>query len=129
MRETWEETGVEITLLPPPLPAPRLPAGFPHRVLPRSWWTVSGRTSADSVTPGPHVHIDQQLIALATGTAHPDRESEPIWLSAPEFERREDCLPDTKMHALDLLAALDHVGAPDAPDALARALFLALGGA
>jgi len=121
VRETREEVGLDIVLLSPP--APQLPDSFPHRILPRPWWTVSGRASADSVTPGPHVHI-----ALAAGAAAPDRESDPLWLSAAELEAREDCLPDTRMQALALLAALDRIGPPDTPDALGKALFLAMGG-
>ena len=125
VRETGEEVGIEIILLSPP--APRFPDAFPHRILPRPWWTVAGRASADSVTPGWHVHIDQQFIALATGAEHAERECEPLWLSAKDLEAREDCLPDTRMQALDILAALDRVGAPQEPDKLARGLFLAMG--
>lgn len=117
---------MKIVLLSPP--APPLPDAFPHRILPRPWWAVSGRASADSVTQASHVHIDQQFIALTTGTAYSDRECEPLWLKAAALEAREDCLPDTRMQALDILAALDLVGgALQEPDALARALFLAMG--
>lgn len=124
VRETGEETGIEIVLLSPP--APPLPDDFPHRILPRPWWTVAGRASADSVTADWHVHIDQQFIALATGAESTERECEPVWLSAAELEAREDCLPDTRVQALAILTALDRVGGPQEPDVLARALFLAM---
>ena len=125
VRETAEEAGIEVILLSPP--APRLPDAYPHRILPRPWWTVAGRASADSVTAGWHVHIDQQFIALAVGAERPERECEPLWLSATDLEAREDCLPDTRMQALAILAALDRVGGLQEPEVLARELFLAMG--
>jgi 8-oxo-dGTP pyrophosphatase MutT (NUDIX family) len=125
VRETREEAGLEVILLSPP--APELPETFPHRILPRPWWSVAGRASADSVTTDAHIHIDQQFIALPSGAEHSDRECEPLWLGAAELEERADILPDTRMQALDILAALDRVGAPREPDALATALFLAMG--
>jgi ADP-ribose pyrophosphatase YjhB (NUDIX family) len=120
-RETREESGYEIILLSPP--APRFPEEFPHQILPRPWLIVSGHASADSVASGPHVHIDHQFIALVTGAPHPDRESEPLWFSAAELAEREDCLPDTRVQSLFILAALERGGPPSGPDALAMALY------
>ena len=124
VRETLEEAGVDIVLLSPPVPAP--PAGFPHRVLPAPWWPVSGPASPDGGAAVHHVHNDQQFIALPVGDLHPGAESEPVWLTADELEVREDCLEDTRVMALMILRALDRVGEPGRPAALARGLLQAM---
>ena len=71
LREIREEAGVEVTLLAPP--TPRLPETFPDTLLTAPWWTVRMHAGADSVAAAPHIHLDQQYLALTDqeiGRAH-----------------------------------------------------------
>lgn len=121
LREIREEAGVEVTLLIPP--TPRLPRTFAHELLPAPWWTAGMRAGADSVVAEPHIHLDQQYLAITDQDPGPDRELDVYWLGPDDLPDREDCLPDTRGQALEILAALDGLEAATGPEALARALF------
>lgn len=63
LREVTEETGLRVRLLP--VPAPPVPAGFPHtRVVP-PWWITEQDVPPDNHLPEPHVHVDHQYVAVA----------------------------------------------------------------
>jgi 8-oxo-dGTP pyrophosphatase MutT (NUDIX family) len=124
IRETREESGLDVVLVSPP--APRLPDGYPHQVVAAPWWTVSGPASPDGKSTEWHVHIDLEFLALPVGAAHGDGECEPHWLGAAQLVAREGCLPDTRMHAVMILEALDRTGGPLKPAELARSLHRAL---
>lgn len=124
VRETREEAGLDVVLVSPP--APRLPDGYPHQVLAAPWWTVSGPASPDGKSTERHAHIDLEFLALPVGAAHGDGECEPHWLGAAQLAAHEDCLPDTRMHAMMILRALDRADGPLEPDELAGMLHRAL---
>ncbi|MBR7825844.1 NUDIX domain-containing protein [Actinospica sp. MGRD01-02] len=124
VRETREEAGLDVVLVAPP--TPRLPEGYPHQVLAAPWWTVSGPASPDGKCAIRHVHIDLEFLAVPLGAAHGDGECEPHWLGAAQLASREDCLPDTRMHAVMILEALDHIDGPLEPAELASTLHSAL---
>lgn len=126
IRETREEAGLDVVLVSPP--APSLPDGYPHQVLAAPWWTVSGAASPDGKSAVRHLHIDLEFLAVPVGAAHGDGECEPHWLGAAQLAAREDCLPDTRMHAVMILEALDRIGGPLEPAELANTLHRALTG-
>lgn len=125
LREIREEAGLEVTLLPPP--SPRLPADFPDTLLAAPWWTVSMHAGADSVTAEPHIHLDQQYLAITDQDPTYARELDFYWLDAEGLRVRQDILPNTRGQALELLAATDNnISTIPQPEALAHALFTAM---
>ena len=72
LREVGEETGLAgVVLLP--VPAPALPAGFPHERVPSPWWITEQQVPADNHLGEPHVHLDHEYVAVAEvmEPAHP----------------------------------------------------------
>ena len=72
-REAREETGLDVTLVPGP--AARVPATFPHRVLPAPWFVAQAPASPDRHTNEVHVHVDHLYVAVAD-RHHPAAEPE-----------------------------------------------------
>jgi 8-oxo-dGTP pyrophosphatase MutT (NUDIX family) len=64
LREVAEETGLAgVSLLE--VPAPALPAGFPHDRVPAPWWITEQHVPADNHLSEPHVHVDHQYVGVA----------------------------------------------------------------
>lgn len=65
VREVAEETGLEgIRLLE--VPAPALPAGFPHERVASPWWITEQPVPPDNHLGEPHVHVDHQYVAVTS---------------------------------------------------------------
>jgi 8-oxo-dGTP pyrophosphatase MutT (NUDIX family) len=63
LREVAEETGLAALRLVE-VPAPALPAGFPHERVVPPWWITEQQVPADNHLGEPHVHVDHQYVAV-----------------------------------------------------------------
>jgi 8-oxo-dGTP pyrophosphatase MutT (NUDIX family) len=93
LREVAEETGLSgVRLLE--VPAPALPAGFPHERVVPPWWITEQHVPADNHLGQPHVHLDHQYVAIADAVAPVSVAAHPFdWYPAerlPELELWED---------------------------------------
>jgi 8-oxo-dGTP pyrophosphatase MutT (NUDIX family) len=93
LREVAEETGLlDVRLLE--VPAPALPAGFPHERVVPPWWITEQHVPADNHLGQPHVHLDHQYVAIADAVAPVMVAAHPFgWYPAerlPELELWED---------------------------------------
>ena len=86
VRETTEESGLEVRLLA--CPSPMLPLGYPHERVAAPWWITEVMVPADNHLSEPHVHVDHQYVAIADS---PVPVSEPVhpfdWYSPQDIER------------------------------------------
>jgi 8-oxo-dGTP pyrophosphatase MutT (NUDIX family) len=128
LRELAEETGLTgVRLLE--VPAPALPAGFPHERVAPPWWITEQQVPADNHLSEPHVHLDHQYVAItdlaepACPAAHPFGWHPPDRL--PGLKMWEDtrllatvlfsCIGDLAEGRLDALSALRPFMAAAAP--------------
>jgi 8-oxo-dGTP pyrophosphatase MutT (NUDIX family) len=110
LREVTEETGLTgVWLLQ--VPAPALPAGFPHERVAPPWWITEQQVPADSHLREPHVHLDHQYVAVADAAEPVRPAGHPFgWYPAerlPELEMWED----TKLLAKVLFSCIDDLAA------------------
>lgn len=100
VRETLEESGLRVRLLP--CPSPTLPAGYPHEAVAAPWWITEVMVPADNHLAEPHVHVDHQYVALAQ-PPHPV--AEPVhsfaWFGADQLDDLS-MFPDTRLLAAAL---------------------------
>jgi 8-oxo-dGTP pyrophosphatase MutT (NUDIX family) len=119
LREVAEETGLTgVRLLA--VPAPALPAGFPHERVEPPWWITEQRVPADNHLSEPHVHLDHQYVAVA-GTAEPGAPAaHPFGWYPPERLPELAMWQDTALLARVLFSCIDDLagGRLDAASAL-----------
>jgi 8-oxo-dGTP pyrophosphatase MutT (NUDIX family) len=128
LREVTEETGLMgVRLLE--VPAPALPAGFPHERVTPPWWITEQQVPADNHLSEPHVHLDHQYVAVADFAEPARPAAHPFgWYSSarlPELELWEDtkllakvlfsCINDLAEGRLDGASALRPFTAAAAP--------------
>jgi 8-oxo-dGTP pyrophosphatase MutT (NUDIX family) len=110
LREVAEETGrAGVSLLE--VPAPALPAGFPHERVPPPWWITEQPVPADNHLSEPHVHLDHQYVAVAdiAEPAHPA--AHPFGWYSPERLPELDMWEDTKLLAKVLFSCIGDLAA------------------
>ncbi|MEU9891081.1 NUDIX domain-containing protein [Sphaerisporangium sp. NPDC051011] len=110
-RETLEELGCQVRLLPAPgLP---LPEGFPHPAGVAPWWVVSMRASPDSHTPARHMHEDHVFVSewLADVQAP---ETEVAWLSEQQVGEVPGLAEDSRLQAKALFGHVRDIFAGEA---------------
>lgn len=109
VRETVEESGLEVRLLA--CPSPVLPAGYPHDRVAAPWWIAEMMVPADNHLAEPHVHVDHQYVAVAES---PVPVSEPVhsfaWFSAGELDGLA-MFEDTRLLAGTLFPHIESVAA------------------
>lgn len=103
IRESLEETGLEVTLVPGP--AVPVPAGFPHCLVPAPWLVAEGRAAPDRHTSEPHVHEDHVYVAT-TASPCPIREPEHQvrWFTRDDIAAAPGISEDSRILAAELLA-------------------------
>lgn len=110
VRETAEETGLSVRLLPGP--AVPLPAGFPHTQIPAPWWIVEMGASADSHTPRRHVHVDHVFVAVAEAdTGEREAVHEVRWFTEQQMADAADVAEDSRLQAKELFARIAEIAA------------------
>jgi 8-oxo-dGTP pyrophosphatase MutT (NUDIX family) len=86
VRETTEESGMEVRLLA--CPTPTLPPGYPHERVAAPWWITEVLVPADNHLSEPHVHVDHQYVAIADSPVPVSEPAHPFdWYSAEDIER------------------------------------------
>ena len=106
VRETLEETGLDVALVPDP--ATLAPAAFPHRLVPAPWLVAEVPASPDSYTAARHVHIDHVFVAIAElSTPVREPEHEVRWFRAAELATAAGISEDSRLLASALLARAD----------------------
>jgi 8-oxo-dGTP pyrophosphatase MutT (NUDIX family) len=105
LREVTEETGLTgVRLLE--VPAPALPAGFPHERVAPPWWITEQQVPADNHLGEPHVHLDHQYVAV-TDIAEPTCEAaHPFGWYSPERLSELEMPEDTKLLAKVLFSCI-----------------------
>ncbi|MBC8091775.1 MAG: NUDIX domain-containing protein [Pseudonocardia sp.] len=120
VRETVEESGLHVRLLE--LPAPFLPAGYPHPQVPAPWWITEMMVPADNHLAEPHVHVDHQYVAVAESSMPVSEPVHPFaWFDADELAGLA-MFEDTRLLAHELfprIMALTSTNAPRRVDVLA----------
>lgn len=105
LREVTEETGLRVRLLP--VPAPPLPAGFPHAQVPPPWWITEQDVPADNHLREPHVHVDHQYVAVSESAQPSHRGVHPLrWCAAHELATLT-MFHDTRLLAGVLFSCVD----------------------
>ena len=99
VRETAEELGCEVRLLPgPSLP---LPAGYPHERMAPPWWVVEMPASPDSHTASRHHHLDHVFVGLYVADAG-TAETRVWWASERELAEAPGVPEDVRLPAKEL---------------------------
>jgi 8-oxo-dGTP pyrophosphatase MutT (NUDIX family) len=81
VRETIEESGLDVRLLAGP--SPMLPVGYPHERVAAPWWITEVVVAADNHLSQPHVHVDHQYVAIADSATPISQPVHPFgWYSA-----------------------------------------------
>jgi 8-oxo-dGTP pyrophosphatase MutT (NUDIX family) len=103
VREAREETGLDVTLVPGP--AARVPAAFPHRVLPAPWLVAEAPASPDRHTNEAHVHVDHLYVAVADcGRPAAEPEHHVRWFTPAGIAAAPAVSEDSRLLAAQLLA-------------------------
>jgi 8-oxo-dGTP pyrophosphatase MutT (NUDIX family) len=122
LREVIEETGlVGVRLVA--APAPALPMGYPHPLVAREWWKTEVLVPADNHLGEPHVHVDQQYLAVADSPT-PAREPQHTfgWFTRTDLDQL--AMPeDTRMLAEYLFDGIAELAAGALDDAAVLRLF------
>jgi len=104
VRETAEETGLAVRLLPPQ--SVPVPAGTPHVPVPAPWWILEMRVPADRHEPDPHVHVDFIYVAVADSVTAGPAAHQVTWLSAAEVGEHPGVVEDTRLLAKEVFARI-----------------------
>jgi 8-oxo-dGTP pyrophosphatase MutT (NUDIX family) len=109
VRETAEELGCRVRLLPGP--SVPLPVGYPHPHMAPPWWIVEMAASPDNHTATPHRHLDHVFVGLYT---RDDRapESRVWWVSEEELAQAPGIPEDVRLPAKELFAEVARLAGP-----------------
>ena len=109
VRETAEELGCEVRLLPgPSMP---LPAGYPHPHMAPPWWIVEMAASPDNHTANHHVHLDHVFTGLYMGGVR-EPETQVRWMSEQELAQTPSVPEDVRLPAKQLFGEISRLAGP-----------------
>jgi 8-oxo-dGTP pyrophosphatase MutT (NUDIX family) len=106
LREVAEETGLAgIRLLE--VPAPALPAGFPHERVAPPWWITEQPVPVDNHLSEPHTHLDHQYVAVTDVTEPVRSAAHPFGWYSPELLPGLEMCEDTRLLAEVLFSCIE----------------------
>lgn len=103
VRETLEEAGCRVRLLPGPTTP--VPAGFPHVPVIVPWWIVEMPASADGHTPERHVHVDHVFVGLWDGQVQ-EPETRVRWFDERELLETPQIAEDSRLQGKELFSLI-----------------------
>jgi 8-oxo-dGTP pyrophosphatase MutT (NUDIX family) len=106
VRETAEELGCEVRLLPGPS-MPR-PAGCPHPHMAPPWWIVEMAASPDNHTASHHFHLDHVFAGPYMGRVR-EPETQVRWMSEQELAQTPSVPEDVRLPAKQLFGEISRL--------------------